>query len=468
MNSINEVKITLEGLTIGMYVSRLDIPWIETSFLLEGLKINSDADINKFRDFCQYVYVDTERGSHPHPNFVISDDKIDKSKPRSNKLSTKKRGGPEKKHNVNPVSRKHINIPSDNPVKKQSDFDGNRMNLSKCNGYEEAISSRRKRIYKNRKSFLVELKTATAVHQKLSDDFKFLMSDITSSKSINLSKLADGITDLTNSIIRNPSAMTWVAHIKRLDEYSYSRALGAAVWCATFGRHLGLEKSAIETLSLGGLLLDIGKSKLPESFLNLTRELSPAEFNVMCRHVKFGDQILTEATRGLFKDQEFNDIKHMILDHHERADGSGYPNAIKNEKISFFGRMAGIVDSFNAMTSDRPFMHSKTMSPNRAVNDLYELRGTKFQSELVEQFIQTVGTYPTGSMVELNTGEVGIVVSVNSSRRLRPTIMLILDKDKKQLDVFSELDLDTVGGETVIIHGLASGAYEIDMAELFL
>ncbi|MCK4711032.1 MAG: HD domain-containing protein, partial [Gammaproteobacteria bacterium] len=244
--------------------------------------------------------------------------------------------------------------------------------------------------------------------------------------------------------------------------------LGSSVWCTSFGRHLGLEKPAIETLSLGGLLLDIGKSKLPGEFLTLIRELTPAELRVMQKHVQFGEKIISEANKDSIDQQKYNDVKQMITEHHERSDGSGYPKAIENKDISFFGRMAGIVDSFDAMTSERPYMSSEPLSPNNAVNELYSLRGSKFQTELIEQFIQTVGIYPTGSLVELNTGAVGVVVSINNLRRLRPTIMLILDENKESLPVLKELNLDKVSNDTAIAHGLASGVYNIDIAELFL
>ncbi len=161
-------------------------------------------------------------------------------------------------------------------------------------------------------------------------------------------------------------------------------------------------------------------------------------------------------------------VMQMIATHHERFDGSGYPQGLDNHKIPLFGRIAGIVDSFDAMTSRRPYVSDGPLSPHDAVNELYEIRGTKFQSELVEQFIQTVGVYPTGSLVELNTGEVGAVVATNGLRRLRPSVMLLLDENKQPISPFRYVNLFKLGDEVAVLHGLPSGAFGINMDELFL
>jgi len=156
----------------------------------------------------------------------------------------------------------------------------------------------------------------------------------------------------------------------------------------------------------------------------------------------------------------------MVATHHERADGSGYQLGITNDKIPLFGRIAGIVDSYDAMTTQR--VHTeKTLNPHEAITELYNMRGKQFQAELVEQFIQTVGLYPTGSLIELNTGEVGVVTEINDLKRLYPTIVLLLDNNKQPNDDFHTIDLSQASGMKVE-KGLESGAYGIKMDELFL
>lgn len=463
-----EVKIELAGLKIGMYVSRLDRPWIETPFLLEGLLVESIKDINDLKKACKYVYVDLMRGREPHPKSILTGDIPlinfqDKSiNPFGKKRNVQTRRVSKKNQQKKTPAR-------DQPVESVKSKSAHKRNqkLSEYNGYEEDIAGRRKQDYSVEKSFDDELKTASKVYEKLGSKFQAVEIDIKKGNQLNLDILTIDIKALTESIMRNPFAMSWVAHIKSLKDSTVSRALSSSIWCCTFARHLGLEKSAIDTLTLGGLLLDIGKHKLSPKFLKLPRSLTAAEFRVMQMHVNFSVDIIKEASRESFNINQYNDLIEMVADHHERADASGYPENLKNEDISFFGRIAGIVDSFDAMTSKRSNEGLESMSPNHAVNEIYNLRCSQFQLELVQQFVLTVGIYPTGSLVEMKTGEVGVVIAVNPSNRLRPRLKLILDKNKQSLPVYQEIDLEKLKNDVAISHGLAQGAFGLDMSTLF-
>jgi HD-GYP domain-containing protein (c-di-GMP phosphodiesterase class II) len=182
-------------------------------------------------------------------------------------------------------------------------------------------------------------------------------------------------------------------------------------------------------------------------------------------HVRHGLDIL-ELTPGLPPR-----IAEIVATHHERHDGSGYPNGLAGSQIPIFGRIVGVVDSYDAMTSVRPY--AKSRSPHEAVNELYQQRGKLFQPELVEQFIQNCGIYPTGTLVELSNGQVAVITDVHSLKRLRPRVMLLLDVDKLPLKQFRELDLgevelDEQGSPRVVKRGLPIGAYGLDPVELFL
>jgi HD-GYP domain-containing protein (c-di-GMP phosphodiesterase class II) len=193
--------------------------------------------------------------------------------------------------------------------------------------------------------------------------------------------------------------------------------------------------------------------------------LSPLEMEQARKHVEHGLEII-DATPGLSPK-----IREIVATHHERHDGSGYPWNLRGGDIPIFGRIMGIVDSYDAMISARPYSASR--SPHQAVNELYQQRGTLFQAELVEQFIQNCGIYPTGSLVELSNGQVAVVTDVHSLKRLRPRVMLLLDADKTPLQQFRVLDLgetdhDDKGQPLSVKGGLPSGAYGIDPVELFL
>ncbi|MES9844224.1 MAG: HD domain-containing phosphohydrolase, partial [Candidatus Sedimenticola sp. 6PFRAG5] len=184
-------------------------------------------------------------------------------------------------------------------------------------------------------------------------------------------------------------------------------------------------------------------------------------------HVDLGIKILARASANSpFAKLPLN-VLQMVATHHERFDSSGYPQQLSNEEIPLYGKMAGLVDSYDAMTSERPYADKGPRPPHEAIGELYGLRNVKFQGELVEQFIQAVGLYPTGSLVELNTGEVGAVISVNGLRRLRPIVMLLLDEEKKPVSQFRHINLSRMDDITVV-KGVSPDDFGINMKELFL
>lgn len=426
-----EVKTSLEGLEVGMYVSRLDRPWIKTPFALQGMLIKSKYDIEELRKYCNYVYVDLEKGDSPDARYWV--------------LS---------------VGRE-ADAQNESVLTRSEDT---QVTVSPSKEYEKL----RRETYQVTSEFNKELESAKVVYEKVGDDLQHMLNDLEKGRDVDVAAVQQGVSDMTESIIRNPSAMLWLLSLKKLDDYSYLHSLAVSVWCATFGRHLGFEKETIETIALGGMLLDVGKSRLPKSLLIDTEKLNDEQFKQMQTHVDLGVKLLAKAKQDASGKKLPLEVLQMVATHHERADGSGYPQGLMNDEIPLFGRIAGIVDSYDAMNQDRPYTDLAPRSPHEAINELYEMRGKQFQVELVEQFIQSVGLYPTGSLVELNTGEVGAVVAVNGLRRLRPSIMLVLDEDKNPLHTFDHIDLSQMGDNVFVKHGLPAGAFGIDMKELFL
>lgn len=406
-----ELRISVKGLETGMFVSRLDRAWIETSFPLEGLLLSSDEEIESLRGVCSYVFIDTQAGRGPDPRWLEFDGAAAKAS---------------EKAEFNALRRTEWSL--------QSEFD-------------------------------VELQHALEAHDNLQVGIEEVIRDLESGKRLDLRRLKDGVEAMVSSIIRNPAAFTWLKEIKRRDNYAYQHAMGCAIWAGAFGRHLGLEKAELQELALGGLLCDVGKTRLPIDLLAKRDKLTDDEITLIHRHVEHGMEIV-QQTPGVT-----TRMIDMVATHHERHDGSGYPKGLAGADIPIYGRIMGLVDSYDAMTCVRPWASS--LSPHKAVAELYEQRGKQFQAELVEQFIQTCGIYPTGSLVELSTGEVGVVTSVHSLKRLRPRLMLLLDRKKRPLAQFRPLDLSQIdhddNGEPLMVKGgLPVGAYGIDPKELFL
>ena len=412
-NAPHELRVSVRGLVRGMFVSRLDRPWIETPFPLEGLKLESEDEIDKLQRICSYVFIDSTRGRGPELRFI--------------------------EHNVSEL-------------------------LNNARGSDE-VEALRKVEWGIASDFDSEREQASEAHGVLARGVEEVMSDLQDGRHLDLRKLKDGVDALVDSILRNPSAFIWIKEMKRRDNYSYHHALGCAIWAASFGRHLGLEKVEVQQLSLGGLLCDVGKTRVPVELLAKQGALNQEEIELIKQHVGHGLEIV-ESTPGLSPR-----IIEIVATHHERHDGSGYPQGLKGNDIPIYGRIMGLVDSYDAMTCVRP--HAGSRSPHKAVSELYEHRGTLFQAELVEQFIQTCGIYPTGTLVELSSGEVGVIVAVHSLKRLRPNIMVLLDKNKAPLSTFRTLDLSLVefdeqGQPLTVKGGLPTGAYNIDPKELFL
>lgn len=407
----SEVKIKLEGLQVGMYVSRIDRPWMDIPIQLEGMMIQNNDDIDMIKTYCEHVYIDTSKGRSPSPMYWVFD------QPEDTKSGI-------------------------------VDLGSNEFTVLRKEHYQET------------KSMEEELHVAQEIYQSVNKKISSTFDSIRVDKKLDVELIQEAVISTVESVLRNPAAFKLVLELKKSDEYAYNHALGTSVWCAQFGRHLGLEKQHINELAMGGLLLDIGKTQIPETLLNKEGQLNRQEIELFRSHVDKGIRILIQT-----EDIPHN-VMRMVATHHERFDGSGYPEGLQDKQIPIYGKIAGLADSFDAMTCIRPFQ-KRAHSPHEAISDLYNLRGKLFSADLVEQFIQTVGVYPTGSLVELNSGEVGIVFSVNGLKRLRPTVMLILDKNKKPLDNFYPVNLSQQT-EYSIKSALERGAYGINMNDLFL
>lgn len=305
-----------------------------------------------------------------------------------------------------------------------------------------------------------ELPLAQEAQLKVENAVQSVIEDLNKSKSIELDKVNDAVGWMVESVVRNPDGMIWLTRLKSVDAYTYDHGLNTAIYLIAFGRHMGLAEEQLQTIGTVGLMQDVGKIKLPRALLEKRSKLSPAELKVFQSHVSHSIEVMRsskDATESLIQ---------AISQHHERFDGSGYPNGVTGESITLLGGMAGIADTYAAMISARPY--AAAVSVQQALHYLYTSRNQAFKAELVEQFIQCVGVFPVGSLVELNTGEVAVVVSQNRARRLKPRVMLVLDKQRQSYPSPQMLDLiydpPAVGLDEPyrIVRGLQAGVYDHD------
>ncbi|MBY0437508.1 MAG: HD domain-containing protein, partial [Burkholderiales bacterium] len=272
------------------------------------------------------------------------------------------------------------------------------------------------------------------------------------------------VTQIVDDVLQNQDATLWLSRLQSHDQTAHARGMQAAVYMAHLGSHLGLPREELERLALAGALLDIGKMRVPAAILRKPGVLDEGEMQQARSHVELALQLL-DASGGVD-----GRVRQAIERHHEREDGSGYPGRMVGDAIGLYGRMAGIVDTFLALSGVRPYAPPQPMDDCLRV--LLKGRGTLFHAPLVEHFIQMIGLYPVGSLVELSTGEVAAVLSHNRVRRLRPRVLLMVGADGVPMSRPSPLDLlyrprDAAGEEIRIVRGLPVGSHGIKASDLF-
>ncbi len=285
-------------------------------------------------------------------------------------------------------------------------------------------------------------------------------------RRFDLSAMQDAISPLVDSVLRNRDALAALMRLKRKGDYLFNHSMACVVWASVLGRHLGIARHSLKQLALGVSVMDVGMTELPDEMLSKTGALEPQERELLRGHVAASLEIVRNSG------EVAEPVLNLIACHHERHDGSGYPQQLSGNDIPMMARIAALVDSYDAMITERPYASAR--SSFVAIQELVDSKGLLFQDALVEQFVQAVGLFPTGSVVELNTGEVGVVVQQNDTRRLRPKIVLILDEHKQQRADFPLIDLskyspDARGHATIwISRDLEAGAYGIAPDDYFL
>ena len=292
-----------------------------------------------------------------------------------------------------------------------------------------------------------------------------VMHDIQVGKGLEIEAVESVVEDLVESIIRHPGALQLVSRMREADESSYTHALQVAVLLASFGRELGFSREELMYLSQVGMLLDVGKLRIDSRILNKRGNLTPKEFEEVKRHVQYGLEIIESSA------VVHPDVVTGVAQHHERLNGSGYPQGLLDAEISPIGKMAGIVDAFSALTSIRPY--AEPISPYCAMQQLQGWADTYFNSGLVELFIQAIGIFPVGTLVELSTGELAVVLEQSRPRRLKPKVLVISAPDKTPLEVPFVVDLlHGEGAEAdrapYIRQGLPTAAFAADPTEYYL
>lgn len=382
---IVETELPVSELEIGMHVIRLDRPWEETDFLLQGFILQNEEDVLAVQRQCRTVIVEG---------------KIQVAK-RSAKGSG--RGG----RVVTPGGGRKVTVAATLPRRKVT--------------YLNKVDARR------------EMTAARTSYDEAKATAKNIMSGLRLGRALEMNKIKAVVDDCVDSVLRNDNALMLLTKIKNKDEYTAEHCINVSILSAAFGKHLGLLEGEIRRVALSGLLHDVGKMRIDDDILNKPGALTPEEFAVMKNHTRFGRDILASLPG----------VAHAAVDvalcHHERMDGEGYPRGLGGSQIPLFAKMVGLVDTYDAITSSRTY--DKGRASMEALQIIHRSKGSQFDEGLVVEFIRMIGIYPPGSIVEMTNGEVGIVVASHTGSKLKPLVLLVRDADKQPLSAFREVDL---------------------------
>jgi putative nucleotidyltransferase with HDIG domain len=278
-----------------------------------------------------------------------------------------------------------------------------------------------------------ELVRASALKQEASQITRDMLHDIRLGRQIELEKVEPMLEHMIDSIFRNQDALLPLLRLKDHDSYTFQHSVSVSALLVTFARGLKMDATHIKQMALGGLLHDVGKARVPDAILNKPAKLTELEFAKMKSHVVQSILIL----------QHTPNICQTALDvagqHHERYDGTGYPNRLKGDAISLHGQMGSIVDVYDALTSERAY--KKGMPPTTALAKLYEWSKYHFNPDLVRTYIRSIGIYPTGSLVRLVSGRLAVVVEQSPEKSLQPRVRAIYNSLKQHLITPEDIDL---------------------------
>lgn len=388
---VSRKKVSAQDLELGMFVADLDRPWHVTPFPIQGFYIRNQDEIRALASHCRWVMVDVAENRDAG--------EYEKSgAPSFARRSTRRAG----------IHKESLQLPAvqvRNPV------------------FHESTHSLRRELKASR-DLLAHAETA----------IQQVAAQLVTEAVPDLRPVSEVARRMTASVIRNPDALLWLARVRESDDYTYRHSLKTSVWALVFGRSLGLEESLLLQLAMGCLLSHVGKSELPSELLQNERHLDAEQFRVFKTYVELGANRLEAAGVG-------RGVVAVVRGHRERHNGSGFPAGVRGDRIPLLAKIAGLVDYYETLIEPREGY--LPLSPAQAVSQLFEVRNVEFQEDLVEKFIQSVGIYPIGTLIQLTNGQRGVVVSHSPKRRLMPRVMLMTDRDQTPLRTARMINLAT-------------------------
>lgn len=361
-------QIKIEQLRVGMFITDLDCGWMDHPFVISKFLIKSDDQIRKIlRAGIRAATIDCRRGLD-----------VDCA-------------------------------PTVEEARKITE--------------DEVVALARKQSVSRRTTIQEESERAVAIRRQAVGLVKTVMQDARLGRAVELEKVSPIVGDITDSVFRNPSALIGLLQIKSKDDYTFLHSVSVCTLLVAFCRARCLDGAVTYEAGLGGLLHDVGKALVPDQILNKPGRLTDEEFSIIKRHPKDGFDILSKI------DGIGSIPLDITLHHHERRDGSGYPDRLPEGEIGELAQMAAIVDVYDAITAER--CYHKGMSPAEALRKMYEWSKFHFDPALTQEFMKCVGIYPVGTLVLLESGKMGVVVEPHESSLLTPKVNVFYNTKNK-------------------------------------
>jgi HD-GYP domain-containing protein (c-di-GMP phosphodiesterase class II) len=375
--------IPIEQLKLGMFVERLDRSWLTTPFFRHRFILRNAEDIALMKRYgIKRVVIDPTKGLDLEEATAV-------------------------RHSDTPEGPELQDSPSPSvapvPVQEATPAD----------------PAKRPRSIPSRE----ELAIARLVHSESVTAIQRILEGITSAVRLDSPALQTMVTRIHGRLTENRSAMMTITRLQQLQHFNahiFSHVVNVSVLAMAIGIEQDVDAQTLEELALGALLHDVGEMRLPLNLFRKGDALSAPERSLLHQHSRLGLTMLSDS-------REITEtIRRIIVEHHERYDGSGYPSQLRGEAIAPLSQLIGLVDAYDALVTSR--YGRPAMTPPQAIRQIYKLGlAGQFHKTQVEHMIQCLGVYPIGSLVELSTGERAVVISTRPELSVKPSLKIITD-----------------------------------------
>ncbi|BBJ22771.1 HD-GYP domain-containing protein [Candidatus Nitrotoga sp. AM1P] len=396
-------KIKVNDVRLGMYIQEVCGSWMDHPFWKRSFKLTEDKDLNTLKNCgVDEIWIETNKGLDVDAGVAT-------------------------------LSQKEEDIKIESELKK----------IEQTPQKTEAPVS-----------LQVELIAAKKIHTKTKEAVVSMFSDVRMGNALKLDDALSLVDEINQSIARNSSALVSLSRLKNVDDYTYLHSVAVCILMMALGRQLGLEDKVLKQVGLAGLMHDLGKVFIPKEVLNKPGKLTEEEFNIIKMHPLKGWEFLKNS----------NEVNGLTLDvcrhHHERVDGKGYPDKLSGEALTLFARMGAICDVYDAITSNR--CYKKGWEPAESIRKMAEWKDGHFDEAIFHAFVKTVGIYPTGTLLKLKSGRLGVVADQSQNSLTKPLVKVFFSTRSNASILQETIDLSKSPDSIANIENPLQWGFDLD------